>query len=78
MAADTREIIFKTKKISVKSAVTAGRRGKTATAFEAGRLLGQRAAKKKIKKVVFDRGGYKYHGRVRAVAEGAREQGLQF
>ncbi len=47
-------------------------------ARELGRLLAQKAKAKKIVKVVFDRGFYKYHGRVRAVAEGAREEGLKF
>ena len=45
---------------------------------EVGRELAKLALEKKIKKVVFDRGGYKYHGRVKAVAEGAREVGLTF
>lgn len=43
-----------------------------------GKLLAQRALKTGIKKVVFDRNGYKYHGRVKALAEGAREGGLIF
>ncbi|MEN8191238.1 MAG: 50S ribosomal protein L18 [Bacteroidota bacterium] len=43
-----------------------------------GKLLGERASDLKIKKVVFDRGGFTYHGRVKAVAEGAREAGLKF
>ena len=47
-------------------------------AYEVGKLTAQKAAKKEIKKVVFDRGGYKYHGKVKALAEGAREGGLQF
>lgn len=47
-------------------------------AREVGRLIGKRALEKGIKKVVFDRGGYKYHGRVKALAEGAREAGLEF
>ena len=51
---------------------------KTEIAREVGRALAQEAVKKGIKKVVFDRGGYKYHGRVKAVAEGAREGGLIF
>jgi len=51
---------------------------KTARAFEVGKELAKRALKKKIKEVVFDRGGYAYHGRVKQVAEGAREGGLEF
>ncbi len=47
-------------------------------ASEIGKLIAQKAISKKISKVVFDRAGYKYHGRVRAVAEGAREGGLKF
>ncbi len=43
-----------------------------------GKLIAERASAKGIKDVVFDRGGYIYHGRVKAVAEGAREGGLNF
>lgn len=43
-----------------------------------GKALAQRALEKGIKKVVFDSGGYKYHGRVKALADGAREGGLDF
>lgn len=43
-----------------------------------GRLIAERALKKGIKQVVFDRGGYNYHGRVKALAEAAREAGLEF
>ncbi len=46
--------------------------------FGLGKLLAEKALKKNISKVVFDRGGYKYHGRVKAVADGAREGGLIF
>lgn len=52
--------------------------GKVAVSFEVGKLLARRALAKGIRKVVFDRGGYKYHGRVKALAEGAREGGLIF
>lgn len=54
------------------------RMGKIAIAYEVGKLIAQKALEKEIKKVVFDRGGYKYHGRIQAVAEGAREAGLEF
>ena len=43
-----------------------------------GKLLAERAVKKGIKEVVFDRGGYLYHGRVKALADAARESGLSF
>ncbi len=43
-----------------------------------GRVLAQKALEKNIKAVVFDRGGYKFHGRVKALATAAREGGLQF
>jgi large subunit ribosomal protein L18 len=51
---------------------------KTATARKVGELLGQRARGAGVEKVVFDRSGYLYHGRVKALAEGAREAGLVF
>ena len=47
-------------------------------AKQVGQLMGKKVLKKKISKVVFDRGGFVYHGRVKAVAEGAREVGLKF
>ena len=43
-----------------------------------GRRVGQRAIEKGLKKVVFDRNGFLYHGRIKAVSEGAREAGLEF
>ncbi len=51
---------------------------KTKAAFEAGKILAELAKKKKITSVIFDRGGYAYHGRIKAAAEGAREGGLKF
>lgn len=48
------------------------------TAVALGELVAQRALGKGIKKVTFDRGGYKYHGRVKAFAESTRKKGLQF
>lgn len=53
-------------------------KGKTALAYEAGLALAKKALEKKIETVCFDRGGYAYHGRVKAVAEGARAGGLKF
>jgi len=52
--------------------------GKTARSFALGRLIAAKAKDKGIAKVVFDRGGYQYHGRVKAVADGARKGGLEF
>ncbi len=49
-----------------------------AVAREVGLLAAEKAKKAKIEKVVFDRGGFKYHGRVKSIAEGAREGGLKF
>lgn len=51
---------------------------KVAIAREVGKLIAQRAKEKGVSQVVFDRGGYTYHGRVAALAEGAREVGLEF
>ena len=50
---------------------------KTAVARQVGALLAQRAREQGIVRVAFDRGGYKYHGRVKALAEGARAEGLE-
>lgn len=54
-------------------------KGKTKTqeSFEVGKEVAKRALEKKIKDVVFDRGGFRYHGRVKALADGAREGGLK-
>ncbi len=46
--------------------------------YEIGKLLAKKAADKKIETVVFDRGGYKFHGKILELAKGAREGGLKF
>lgn len=51
---------------------------KTERAKELGATIAKLASEKKIKRVVFDRGGFAYHGRIKAAAEGAREGGLEF
>lgn len=60
----------------LKGSTVAG--GKTGMAKEVGKLAATKARERNITTVVFDRNGYLYHGRVKAVAEGAREAGLQF
>jgi large subunit ribosomal protein L18 len=52
--------------------------GNVAAAKEIGKAIAQRAVEKGIKSVVFDRGGYLYHGRIKALADAAREAGLEF
>lgn len=52
--------------------------GNVAGARVIGKLVAERAKEKGVRKVVFDRGGYLYHGRVKALAEAAREAGLEF
>ena len=55
-----------------------GNGGNVEAAKKIGKLIAERALQKGIEEVVFDRGGYIYHGRVKALAEGAREGGLKF
>jgi large subunit ribosomal protein L18 len=52
--------------------------GNIEAASKVGKLIAERAKEKGIEKVAFDRSGYKYHGRVKALAESAREAGLSF
>ncbi len=54
------------------------KKSKVENAKEVGKSLAKSALAKNVKKIVFDRGGYKYHGRIKALAEGAREGGLTF
>ena len=53
-------------------------KNKVTAANNVGKIIGQRAIEKGLKKVVFDRNGFLYHGRIKAVSEGAREAGLEF
>lgn len=52
-------------------------KNKTARSFKAGELLGELIKKKNITRVLFDRGGFRYHGRVKALAEGMRKSGIK-
>jgi len=63
---------------TVEKSAAVGNGGNVDAAKTVGRLIAERAKDKGITKVVFDRGGYIYHGRVKALAEAAREAGLQF
>jgi large subunit ribosomal protein L18 len=63
---------------SVESAVGAEKPGNSTSAAAVGRLLAERARQKGISAVCFDRGGFKFHGRVKALADAAREAGLKF
>jgi large subunit ribosomal protein L18 len=58
--------------------IAVDRAGKVGRAKGTGKLLAEKAKAAGIKRVVFDRAGYRYHGRVQAVADGAREGGLEF
>jgi large subunit ribosomal protein L18 len=53
-------------------------KNKVTAANNVGKIIGQRAIEKGLKKVVFDRNGFLYHGRIKAVSDGAREAGLEF
>lgn len=53
-------------------------RANVATATKVGKLIAERGTAKNVKKVVFDRGGFKFHGKVKALADAAREAGLEF
>jgi len=86
VSGNDKEIKVKTQKSKVKTTTQnlkvekekIVRTKKTALAYKVGKLIAEKALGKNIEKVVFDRGGYRYHGRVKALAEGAREGGLKF
>ena len=73
------QLIDDAKGFTLAAASSKGLTGKKSElAKQAGQAIAQKAIEKGIKSVVFDRNGYLYHGRVKALAEGAREGGLQF
>jgi len=76
------QVIDDAQGVTLVSASTVASKAKTggnvAAAKEVGKLVAERAKEKGIKKVVFDRGGYLYHGRIKALADAAREAGLEF
>ena len=75
---DSRTIVSASSKdSSLKKAITLSE-SKTEVSRIVGKAIGERAVKSKIKKVVFDRNGYPFHGRVKAFADAAREEGLEF
>ena len=77
--ADTKSIKPDSAKASTGKEKKAGdRSGKVAVSYLLGQMLAEKAKAKGISKIKFDRAGYKYHGRVKALAEGAREGGLIF
>ena len=63
---------------SLEDTVEAKDAGNLKGAMQVGKLIAERATEKSIKKVIFDRAGYLYHGRVKALAEAARDAGLEF
>jgi len=74
ISASDREIDTK----SLKKKQNNEKKAKILKAYEVGKLVAKKSLENNIKKVVFDRSGNKYHGRVKALAEGAREGGLEF
>lgn len=71
-----KDIEIKDKPAASRSDKQAGR--KSELAFKVGELIAKKALEQKLEKVVFDRAGYKYHGRVKSLADGARQGGLKF
>jgi large subunit ribosomal protein L18 len=76
------QVIDDQKGVTIVSASTLATKSKTggnvAAAKEIGKAITEKAQEKGVKKVVFDRGGFLYHGRIKALAEAAREAGLEF
>ena len=74
----TGKTLISVKKSEVKDVDAGERKGKVAKGYGLGRIIAEKAKAAGITAIVFDRGGYPYSGRVRALAEGARDGGLQF
>jgi len=78
------QVIDDAAQVTIASASTAGKSakiktgGNLAAAKQIGKMIAELAREKGVKRVVFDRGGYLYHGRVKALADSAREAGLEF
>lgn len=72
------DLEVKNKKVSLTKITDGKITKKVSVSYQIGQLIAQRALAKGIETVSFDRGGYKYHGRIKAVADGAREGGLKF
>ncbi len=73
--------LVSTSDLDIKTKITKTKKGltnKAAIAYKVGEILAKKAIEKKFEKVVFDRGGNKYHGRIKALADSARENGLKF
>jgi len=77
------QVIDDTKGVTLAAASTAGKQpvekaGSITGAKKIGEMIAERAKAKKIEKVVFDRNGFRFHGRIKALADAAREKGLKF
>jgi large subunit ribosomal protein L18 len=73
---DGSEILAQASSLDKEAELSGG--GNVQAAEKVGELIAKRAIDKGIKKVTFDRSGYKYHGRVKSLADGARSEGLEF
>lgn len=75
---DSKTVLGCSTKACLKKQGQAQRGGNVSAAEQLGQVVAQEAIKRGIKQVVFDRGGYAYHGRIKALAESARKAGLEF
>lgn len=72
------KILFSASTLDKEVKAAGGAKGNVASAAIVGKFIAKRALAEGIKQVAFDRSGFKYHGRIKALAEAAREEGLQF